>query len=332
MGNKIKISIIVAAFNVEEYIDRCLESLTNQDLDSDEYEIIIVNDGSTDSTLEKLNDWKSKFENIIVISQKNKGQSAARNTALKQATGDYVFYVDADDYILVNCLNLLLISSQNADILRFDFNNNTITFKGKYNKCYTGVDFFENCFGIWSPCMQIFKRSFLINNKLFFVEGMTSEDAELIPKAYLLATSAVAIPDKIYNYVFNPNSTTKDRNFDYNRICRRIESQLKVLQSCTDLMSKYKDFKKVGIKLNETVVFPTFTAYNVMLLLDEIPYKTAKEFQNRYLKSDFFPVVVKQKITLKQAFMYKIMNSELLFSAYYKSGLKYFYTKFIHRN
>lgn len=110
MGNKIKISIIVAAFNVEEYIDRCLESLTNQDLDSDEYEIIIVNDGSTDSTLEKLNDWKSGFENIIVISQKNKGQSAARNTALKQAIGEYVFYVDADDYILDNCLKSLFIS------------------------------------------------------------------------------------------------------------------------------------------------------------------------------------------------------------------------------
>lgn len=325
MGNKIKISIIVAAFNVEKYIDRCLESLTNQNLDREEYEIIIVNDGSTDATLDKLNDWKSRFKNIIVISQKNKGQSAARNTALKQAAGDYIFYIDADDYISINCLNSLAYGSKNADILRFNFNNNTITFKGEFNKCYNGIDFFEHCFGIWSPCMQIFKRSFLINNNLFFVEGMTSEDAELIPKAYLLATSAVAIPDKIYNYVFNPNSTTKDRNFDYDRICRRIESQLKVLQSSTNLMNKYKDFKQVGLKLNETVVYPTFTAFNVMLLLDEIPYKTAKEFQNRYLMSDFFPIIVKQKITLKQACMYKIMNSELLFTAYYKSGIKRLY-------
>jgi len=328
MGNEIKISIIVAAYNVEQYIDRCLDSLTIQDIPSYEYEIIIVNDGSTDSTLAILNKWKTNFDNIIVINQSNKGQSAARNLALTQAKGDYVFYVDADDYIEKNCLGLLLNGCKGVDILRFGyFDAEVETFDGEYKKIYRGISVFEHCYGIWSPWMQIFRKEFLLFNKLFFIEGMTSEDAELIPRAYLLANSVTVIPEKIYHYVYNPVSTTKQRSYNFDRIYKRIESQHKVLGYCADLMVKYNGNKLVVDKLHDTVVYPTFTAFCVMILLEEIPFKVSKNFQNAYHKSKFYPVIIHQKQTHKQRLMYKIMNSRLLFNLYYFSGLKKTYIR-----
>lgn len=323
MGYELKISIIVAAYNVEQYIDRCLESLTTQDIPSCEYEIIIVNDGSTDSTLAILNKWKANFDNIIVINQANKGQSAARNLALTQAIGEFVFYVDADDYIEKNCLGLLLNACKGVDILRFGyFDAEVETFDGEYKKNYRGISVFERCYGIWSPWMQIFRKEFLLLNKLFFVEGITSEDAELIPRAYLLANSVMVIPDKIYHYVYNPVSTTKQRSYNFERIYKRIESQHKVLGYCTDLMAKYNGNKQVVDKLHDTVVYPTFTAFCAMILLHSIPFKVAKNFQLVYHTSEFYPVFIYQKQSQKQRLMYKIMNSRLLFNLYYFSGLK----------
>lgn len=323
MGKEVKISIIVAAYNVEQYIDRCLESLTIQDIPSCEYEIIIVNDGATDTTLSILNRWKVDFDNIIIINQENKGQSAARNLALTQANGDFVFYIDADDYIEKNCLGLLLNGCKGVDILRFGyFDAEVETFNGDYKKIYRGISVFEHCYGIWSPWMQIFRKEFLLLNKLFFVEGMTSEDAELIPRAYLLANSVMVIPDKIYHYVYNPVSTTKQRTYNFERIYKRIESQHKVLGYCADLMAKFIENRVVLDKLHDTVVYPTFTAFCVMILLEEIPFKVSKNFQIAYHKSQFYPVIITQNQTKKQRLMYKIMNSRLLFNLYYYSGLK----------
>ena len=101
------ISIIVPVYNVEAYLPQCLDSLINQTYQ--DLEIICVNDGSTDGSLEILQKYQSKDKRIKVVSQKNQGLSGARNTGISQATGEWIMFVDSDDYLLKDCVYLCLI-------------------------------------------------------------------------------------------------------------------------------------------------------------------------------------------------------------------------------
>ena len=99
------ISIIIPAYNVETYLEECLLSLVNQNISANDYEIICVDDGSTDNTVNILDKYKNKYDNIIVIHQKNQGVSSARNKGLDIAKGDYIWFVDSDDIVVYNTLN-----------------------------------------------------------------------------------------------------------------------------------------------------------------------------------------------------------------------------------
>lgn len=103
-----QLSIIIPVYNTGKYLDDCLTSLLHQDIPHEQYEIICVNDGSTDNSLEILNGYASDNENIQVIDQQNAGHAAARNVGLQAAQGRYVWFVDSDDYIDAGCLGFLL--------------------------------------------------------------------------------------------------------------------------------------------------------------------------------------------------------------------------------
>lgn len=119
---KNKFSIIVSVYNIEKYINKCIDSIINQNYDN--YEIIIVNDGSTDSSLIKLGKYK-EINNILVLTKENGGLSSARNYGLKYANGDYVWFVDGDDYIEPNSLEKLNTKinscSKMQDIVQFQY-------------------------------------------------------------------------------------------------------------------------------------------------------------------------------------------------------------------
>lgn len=116
MNKTDKLSIIIPAFNAEAFIGRCLDSILNQDYHN-EVEIIVVNDGSTDSTAKILSDYQSKYPNIIrIINQKNGGVSAARNAGIEAAEGDWIWFCDADDYICKNGLSYVLDHFVDSDI------------------------------------------------------------------------------------------------------------------------------------------------------------------------------------------------------------------------
>lgn len=102
------ISLIAPAYNVEKYIEACVHSCENQDLPRDSYEIIIVNDGSTDSTYSTIERLSGVYENIRIVTQKNQGLSVARNNGFKLARGKYVWFIDSDDCISSNCLGKCL--------------------------------------------------------------------------------------------------------------------------------------------------------------------------------------------------------------------------------
>ena len=97
-----KLSIIVPVYNVADYLPKCLDSLLVQDLSQNEYEIIVVNDGSTDNSGKIAEEYSKTYSNIILINQENQGLSGARNTGIQNAKGEYVQFVDSDDYLEPN--------------------------------------------------------------------------------------------------------------------------------------------------------------------------------------------------------------------------------------
>ena len=120
-----QLSIIVPVYNVADYLAKCLDSLLAQDLPQNEYEIIVVNDGSTDNSGEIAQQYADKYANITLINQGNQGLSGARNTGIKCAKGDYIQFVDSDDYLEENVLGGLLkqVEKDNLDVLRFKYQN-----------------------------------------------------------------------------------------------------------------------------------------------------------------------------------------------------------------
>lgn len=206
----IKLSIVIPVYNVEPYVGRCIESCLNQDLSHDEYELLIINDGSQDGSMDVVRQYTRQNENIRIIEQENAGPSVARNHGIKEAKGEYLWFIDSDDDICKNILKALVDAawSQQLDVLGFDINvleNGIITstyphHPDKNHHLYTGTDFITNIAMPPSACVAFFKKSFLTDNALFFKEGISHEDYEFTPRAYCLAKRVAYTNVPAYNY------------------------------------------------------------------------------------------------------------------------------------
>ena len=172
--HKKEVSIIIPAYNVENYIDDCLESVLNQTYK--DYEIIIVNDGSTDSTLDILRKYEKKYEFIKVIDNSNHGQGYERNLALKEANGEYIFFLDSDDFIEPVTLEVAVnkIKEDKSDFVVFDWkyysnSKKTYTYSSKeefFNKKYLKGEEILKLLGIihYFTVNKLYSRDFLIKN------------------------------------------------------------------------------------------------------------------------------------------------------------------------
>ncbi len=187
-----KLSIVIPVYNVDQYLEQCLNSVINQDISKRDYEIIIVNDGSSDDSLTIAENYAFKYDNIKILSQSNKGLSFARNIGLDTAKGDYIWFVDSDDYIKDNCLSEIIKSlyANDLDGLRIQsynvVNGDVIP---KYQSVLDGVVSGNECLKnrktfrqvVW---LTIYNRLFLLNNELKFHVGQYHEDNEFSIKAY----------------------------------------------------------------------------------------------------------------------------------------------------
>ena len=189
-----KLSIIVPAYNTEAYLGRCLDSCLDQDMPGEDYEIIVVNDGSTDGTLLLAENYAADHPSMKVYSQDNGGLSRARNAGLALATGEYVWFVDSDDTIASKCLASLysLCSGRDLDILAISSERIVD------GKAYPHFVFDQSLDGIVhsgpevmrknlivSPCapFMLFRRQFLADRSLLFYPGVFHEDEEFSPRA-----------------------------------------------------------------------------------------------------------------------------------------------------
>lgn len=234
---KIKVSVIIPVYNTEDYLKECIESLVNQTLR--EIEILIVNDGSTDSSLEIMKEFKNKYPNIIKIFDKvNGGQASARNYALPFAQGEYLGFVDSDDWVDSTMYEEMYekAEKEDADIVICDmvdhFPDRTV--------CYPSSRF-ENKFKVTpSACNKLFKRS-LVKEDVFPV-GLWYEDFEFTTMQ-LMKTDCISVIHKgLYHCHCREVSTM------YNNNSKKNQDILVVLEHLVEYVEKngwYEKYKNV---------------------------------------------------------------------------------------
>ncbi|MDO7171367.1 glycosyltransferase family 2 protein [Mariniflexile sp. AS56] len=228
----IKLSIIVPVYNVDQFVERCVLSITNQDIPENEYEIILINDGSTDNSLEVITRLSKNYSNIIIHDQKNTGLGGARNKGLELAKGTYVWFIDSDDFITPNSLKELLSSTfdNNLDCLSFSFNCTDeagqvidwIHFKPDFNgkSVITGSEFYSNNYHDSYLCFYFFKRSIFLDHKIYFEQKINMQDSEIMPRIMNHVNRIMHLDKIIYSYVKretsfinNNNSTVREKYY-----------------------------------------------------------------------------------------------------------------------
>ena len=218
----INLSIIIPIYNVERYIAQCLDSVFNQDIPEEEFEVICVNDGSPDNSREIVIEYQKRHKNLILIEHEhNKKLGAARNTGRAIARGKYIWNVDSDDYIADNCLKSILdqCESNELDILMFNLAEFTDT-------DLKAVDFpFSSCgevldgltclnkniphIGRFCPVWRyVYSKEFLDRNSIYSPEINMGEDVPYAFKSMILAKRVMLVDEVHYYYRINPESLT----------------------------------------------------------------------------------------------------------------------------
>lgn len=209
-----EISVIVPVYNVDKYLKECLNSLLNQTFN--DIEIICVNDGSTDNSLSILEEYEQKDSRVRIITQKNSGAAAARNTGIKAANGKYITFVDADDYIEKETYETARKYIENSDLVAWGINvfgEHSLKQRKSDNKYYQikykgqvslsdNVILETDC----SVCNKLFKNEILKKNKIVFPEGLHYEDALFWWKYAINSDTAYFIDSYFYNYRRRDNS------------------------------------------------------------------------------------------------------------------------------
>ena len=291
-----KLSIIVPVYHVEAYLQKCVDSLLAQDLPQDEYEIILVDDGSTDSCPRLCDDFAAAHGNIRVIHQHNKGLSGARNTGIAAATGQYILFVDSDDFLNPNVLGTLIgqMEDKNLDVLRFNYQNVNMAGEvfepNKYSKPFVdyssevcdGVYFLNERLGFACYAWQfMIKASILQLDGNTFKEGIYFEDVEWTPRILLQAQRVASTDLVVYNYLFRTNSIA--RNTDTEKKRKTIQDKLSIIDSFGSLMCPDQDnrwFKGMIAQITLSIVD----------IVGQYFYPQRKEYIGMLRKRSVFPL------------------------------------------
>lgn len=247
-------------YNVELYIERCLMSCLKQDIPYEDYEIVVVNDGSPDGSLQIAERIAKDHNNITIISQPNGGLSAARNTGLSVAKGDYVWFVDSDDWIKENCLKRVLrqLYKNNLEALAISrawIRKGNIVYPPIYNHLgvMSGKEALLKRNVIACAPFTIYSREFLNKNNLRFYKGIYHEDNEFTFRSYYYLSNVAFTDDVLYFVYQNPNSITQVFNpkKSHDRII--VAKSLNNFIEKVDFNYKIIYYNQISLLLNEAL-------------------------------------------------------------------------------
>ena len=293
------LSIIIPIYNAELYLRRTLDSVMNQGLHDDEWELILVNDGSTDDSLSICKDYQSRYPSLIkVISQKNSGVSSARNVGIKEASGKFIYFMDADDYLMPNGFRYLIDNflDEEYDILTFssttikDFEGEHLpkgSIKGEIIYDGYGCEFLKHNWQtfIWN---QFYKLDYIQSNNFSFQKMTISEDVMFNLEVWSKNPKVRIVSSKIYRYI-NYNSdgqVTKKR--DYKHLRASINSQMHLFSYISGLNVSFKE--KYGSDNMERLFQSIMRSFMSRVLSSDLSRKEFKEIINNLTDLNLLPM------------------------------------------
>jgi glycosyltransferase involved in cell wall biosynthesis len=263
----IKVSLIIPIYNVEKYLHKCLDSAVNQTLK--DIEIICINDGSTDNSLDILNEYAKQDNRVKIFNQKNQGQGASRNRGMEVSKSKYIMFIDADDWIELDTLEVFYINAvkNNADVVMGNFlcaleDSSLLNRLNHFQKYYDSLRKAEGLYkndGNFrqyrsSPCCKLYKKEIIDRYGMKFPQGLIQED-EAWHWYYFSAIENICVLDKVfYNRLIRADSAMSLRDANY----KGFFDMLSILEHIYDYLQKNKLYKKYERQYNQ--YFINFTA------------------------------------------------------------------------
>ena len=265
----IDLSIIIPVYNVEKYIRQCLNSVFNQGMKDENYEIIIINDGTQDHSIEVIQDIINQHKNITLISQKNQGVSIARNNGIEKASGKYILMLDSDDLLVENTLSVLLEKALTSKVDLIVANYIEMTDEEiliNKNKTLFSSDFTEKtgeqllledlnpreCY-LWRT---IYRRDFLNKENISFIPGIIFEDIPFVHICYLKARKCLTTHQLLYIYR-RGNQPSATYNF--------TEEKAKDLSIAISKLWEMTNIKDLNSKIRRKLQDDTFVTFSILM-------------------------------------------------------------------
>lgn len=315
------LSVIVPVYNVERFLSTCLDSIINNSWGEVTYEIIIVDDASPDGSLKIAKDYAEAHKNIVVIEQENKGLGGARNTGIKNARGNYLFFLDSDDFLLPNKMQNILYHAlqDDLDIIEFgairvnqDYKKIDQVFQKSNSNISDGLHYagkynFEN-----SACNKLYKRQFLTNNKIEFFEKTYIEDAPFNAEAYYKAKRVKSVSDVPVAYYQNSNSITRQKREGEN-LKKFIIDSIKV----TDKINQFavKELPKEALRIYKRQVAMFVSGIILMVIRSNFPSTEKKRYIVELSKLKLYPIASKSGVLKRDIFIF-LVNKKFILNSF----------------
>lgn len=285
------ISIIIPIYNVEKYLDECLTSVMNQTYKN--FEVILVNDGTKDNSIEIVNKFISKHNNIKLVNKENGGLGSARNVGINHARGKYLIFIDSDDYIEATYIEKLYteIEKSKSDIVICGINKyyenskniEPVNLEVENNKSYSSLEAIKLLFTNKIFCHawnRIYRKELFINNNILFPEGKLYED--ILPAVKLISKSKKIsfIKENLYYYRIREGAITSSKNIkaieDYNYAIDKVNKYISTSVYEESLKSEKVNFN-ISYTLSSLDMLSIYTDYNKR--------KFYREYNIRYNKN-----------------------------------------------
>lgn len=268
-----KVTVILPVYNAKDYIERCLDSILSQTYN--DFEIMVINDGSTDSSYEIIKKYKEKYQDkIIVVNQENKGVAKTRNESIKIADSKYIMFVDNDDYLDNDYIETYVGAAEKDDLDIVVGGFRRPNEKGKIVKTLRLKNEEWSKFMIMTPWAKIYKRQYLIDNNIKFLETNIGEDNYFNLKAFLMTKKIRTLEYIGYNWFFNTKSVSNTR-----------QKNIKDIQIYELLNSSYDMVKENGLlEKNYQIIETNLTKYIIWIISYATKGFSYKELSKEYDK------------------------------------------------
>lgn len=284
-----KLSLIIPVYNVEKYIGKCLQSIINQNVDLSEFEIVVINDGTLDSSMDKVREILNNYPNIIIYNKDNEGLSVARNTGLCLAHGDYVWFIDSDDWIMDNSLSIILEKiKQNPNVDVFAsvlncYNDNAMKQESCSwiaNAIITGKIYMKAGYRLGAVPRFVMSRKFLLDNNLYFYPRLLHEDGLFGHSMMYYAQKVMCLKESLYIYRLAREGSIMN------------SVSIKNIQACISIHKKLIAFMNEKVSDNDKIWYRKnifICIISLFRLLKNIGRDEAKLFMEKngeYIKSE----------------------------------------------